>query len=111
MQVHRNIIIYAIKSGRILHDRRKKIFDSMSLLNQFENSTELYNVAKARWPTNKNQPSIRGRWILASYDDDSIIVYQAYNEQIAQYACENQRFTGCPGYSPTRMTCKNSIYV
>lgn len=76
----------------------------MSLLSQYENATELYNDAKKRWPTNKNQPSIRGRWILASYDDESIIVYQAYNEQIAKYASENHRFTGCSDYKPSRMT-------
>lgn len=31
-----------------------------------------------------------GRHILAQYDDDTIVVYQAFNPEIAQYAVENQ---------------------
>ena len=75
----------------------------MDALAMFENSTELYNDAERRWPTNKDQKP--GKWILASFDEESIVVYQAFNPQIAKYACENGRFTGCPGYNATRMTC------
>ncbi|CAF0775807.1 unnamed protein product [Rotaria sp. Silwood1] len=74
----------------------------MDWLSKYENSTELYNDAKCRWPTNKENPP--GRWILASFDDESIIVYQAYNSKIAKFACENNRFRGCPGYNQQRMT-------
>ena len=45
---------------------------------------------------------------MASFDDESIIVYQAYNADIAQYACENGRFIGCPSHNHQRMTCKTS---
>ena len=75
----------------------------MNWLSIYENSTELYNDAERRWPTNKTHPP--GKWILASFDEESIIVYQAYNPVIAKYACENNRFTGCPGYNEQRMTC------
>lgn len=53
----------------------------------------------------------RGQHILAQYDEDSIVVYQAFNKglnsitpDIAQYAVENQKFLGCPLYNETRMT-------
>lgn len=70
----------------------------------FQHSTELYVDAKHRWPASKQAHS-PGKWILASYDDDSIIVYQAYNEDIAEYACTHNKFIDCPGYSQNRMTC------
>lgn len=38
------------------------------------------------WPT-------RGRHILANFDEDSIVVYQAFNPFIAEYAVANQRYT------------------
>lgn len=38
------------------------------------------------------------------FDDDSIVVYQAFNADIARHAVKHQRFTGCAAYSPTRMT-------
>lgn len=36
------------------------------------------------WPT-------RGRHILAQYDDHSVVVYQAFCPEIAEYAVKNQR--------------------
>ncbi len=38
------------------------------------------------WPT-------EGRHILAQYDDDSIVVYQAYSPEIADYAVKHQRYS------------------
>lgn len=35
-----------------------------------------------------------GRFILAQYDQDSIVVYQAYCPEIADFAVKNQRFGG-----------------
>lgn len=35
-----------------------------------------------------------GRHLLAQYDDDSIVVYQAYRPSIAEYAVKHQRFGG-----------------
>ncbi len=74
----------------------------MDWLNAYENATELYDDTIHHWPTKKYPP---GQWILASFDEESIIVYQAYNQDIAQFACENGRFTECPGYNQNRMTC------
>lgn len=46
-----------------------------------------YPQLKATWPSS-------GRHILASYDETSIIVYQAYRAEIAQWAVAHQRFGG-----------------
>jgi len=43
-----------------------------------------------------------GRHILAQYDDNSIVVYQAYNPEIGHYAAEHQHFGG--EFSLTRMS-------
>jgi len=57
---------------------------------------ESYIVQKDQfWPKN-------GKHIIAQYDEESIIVYQAYNPQIAQFVVKNQTFENCPGFSPTR---------
>jgi len=58
---------------------------------------EKYVVQKQIWPK-------MGRFIFGQYDDESIIVYQAFNHKIASYAVENQKFEGCPFYNPNRMT-------
>ncbi len=71
-------------------------------MDNYEDATELYNDAVNHWPNNRHPP---GKWILATFDQESIIVYQAYNQDIAQYACENGRFIGCPNYNQDRMTC------
>jgi hypothetical protein len=49
--------------------------------------TEKYLEQQKRWPTN-------GRHILAQYDGDSIVVYQAYKPATARYAVEHQKFGG-----------------
>ena len=77
----------------------------MDWLAKYETETELYVDAQRRWPSVKGHSG--GRWILASFDDDSIVVYQAYNDDIAQHACEHGRFISCPGYNQQRMTCKS----
>lgn len=48
---------------------------------------ELYADQVERWPT-------EGQVILASYDEQSIVVYQAYNAAIAEWAVANQAFGG-----------------
>lgn len=45
---------------------------------------ESYVRQTEHWPSS-------GSHILAQYDDDSIVVYQAYEPMIAQYAVDNQR--------------------
>lgn len=46
-----------------------------------------YSEMKALWPS-------QGRHILASHDEDSVVVYQAYRPAIGLYAARNQRFGG-----------------
>jgi hypothetical protein len=50
-------------------------------------TTEPYRTQEARWPRS-------GRHILAQYDADSIVVYQAYKPAIGHYAAEHGRFGG-----------------
>lgn len=58
---------------------------------------ESYSTQLATWPE-------RGKQLLAFWDSEGVVVYQAFNKSIAQYAAEKQTFKGCPGYSYTRMT-------
>jgi len=48
---------------------------------------EHYNTQRRRWPKT-------GRHILAQFDADSIVVYQAYRPSIGRFAAEHQRFGG-----------------
>ncbi len=45
-----------------------------------------------------------GNYILAQYDDDSVIVYQAYCPEIATFAVEEGEFANAPGFNIRRMT-------
>lgn len=56
---------------------------------------EPYLTQLARWPQ-------AGRHILAHYDDDSIIVYQAYRPSIGHFAARHGYFGG--GFSLQRMS-------
>ncbi len=58
-------------------------------------STEPYLEQAARWPKT-------GRHILAHYDADSIVVYQAYNASIGRFAAANGYFGG--DFSLSRMS-------
>lgn len=49
--------------------------------------TEPYHLQKTRWPQ-------QGRHILAQFDADTIVVYQAYRPAIGRFAAEHQRFGG-----------------
>ena len=55
-----------------------------------------YKEQKLLWPDS-------GCQILANYNEDSIVVYQAFSPLIAEYAVRLQRFGG-PDYKLTRMT-------
>lgn len=48
---------------------------------------EKYETQDERWPQ-------AGRHVLAQYDDETIVVYQAYRPSIANYAVKNQAFGG-----------------
>lgn len=58
--------------------------------------TEAYRDALAHWP-------VAGRHILAQFDVDSIVVYQAYNPEIAAAAVADQRLGG-GGFTLSRMS-------
>ncbi len=58
--------------------------------------TEKYTEREKRLPKT-------GRQIIGCIEHDSIIVYQAFNPNIAKYAIEHQRFGG-PHYSFNRMS-------
>jgi len=49
--------------------------------------TELYLAQVARWPS-------AGRHVLAQYDDEAVVVYQAYRPAIGHYAATHRRFGG-----------------
>jgi hypothetical protein len=57
--------------------------------------TEPYIAQKSRWPTS-------GRQILAQFDDESVVVYQAYRPAIGHFAARHGRFGG--GFSLSRMS-------
>lgn len=56
---------------------------------------ELLAAQQARWPQS-------GRVILAQFDSDSVVVYQAYCPETGRFAAEHGRFG--PGFSLNRMT-------
>jgi hypothetical protein len=58
-------------------------------------TTEPYLDQASRWPAS-------GRHILAQFDADSIVVYQAYNPEIGHFAARNGYFGG--GFRMGRMT-------
>jgi Domain of unknown function (DUF4291) len=58
-------------------------------------ATELYQEQCRRWPQS-------GRHILAQYDDESVIVYQAYQPSIGHFAARNGYFGG--DFSFSRMS-------
>src|SRR6185295_11209872 len=50
-------------------------------------TTESYQAQIARWPRS-------GRHILAQFDGDSVVVYQAYRPNIGRFAAEHGYFGG-----------------
>ena len=48
---------------------------------------ESFQAQAARWPA-------AGRHVLAQYDDDSVVVYQAYRPSIGRFAAEHGHFGG-----------------
>lgn len=58
---------------------------------------ESYNVQADDWPDT-------GRHILAQYDDDTVVVYQAFNKNIARFAVDEQALYPAPGFKLDRMT-------
>jgi len=59
-------------------------------------STDLYAEQRLSWPES-------GEQILANYDEESIVVYQAYKPSIGRYAVDHGRLGG-PDFSFSRMS-------
>ena len=57
---------------------------------------EKYEEAVAHWPKS-------GKVVLAQFDENNIVVYQAFSAPIAEWAVAHQRFGG-PVYSFSRMS-------
>lgn len=58
---------------------------------------ERYLDQVSQWPTS-------GKHIMAAYDEQYVVVYQAFSAEIAGYAEQYGLFDGAPGYSMDRMT-------
>lgn len=58
---------------------------------------EPYLEQAASWPQ-------EGKHILAHYDDETIVVYQAYKPAIAEHAVKHQQFAGAPDFKFSRMS-------
>ncbi|MFZ6777882.1 DUF4291 domain-containing protein [Undibacterium sp. Ji83W] len=56
---------------------------------------EAYKTQLEHWPDD-------GKHIMAQFDDDTVVVYQAYSDAIADFAVEHQYFGGA--FSYTRMS-------
>lgn len=65
-------------------------------MKQIKVRTEKYLIQKTRLP-------VHGKQVIGYIENDSIIVYQAFNSQIAEYAVSHQHFGG-PHYSFNRMS-------
>eukprot|EP01047_Picozoa_sp_COSAG01_P006103 COSAG01_NODE_218_length_21548_cov_7.916919_4_plen_489_part_00 len=62
-----------------------------------------HKSAVAPWCSQHKEWPTKGNVILAHYDAEKIVVYQAFNQRIAEWAVRHQRFGG-PHWQPTRMT-------
>jgi len=60
-------------------------------------------LPKIQW-SKAQQTLYTGKQITCAFSGNDIVVYQAYNEQIANYAAQNQTFEGCPQFNMKRMT-------
>ncbi|KXX67104.1 hypothetical protein AVL50_29325 [Flammeovirga sp. SJP92] len=60
------------------------------------------NINHEKYTIQENKLPSTGKHIIGQYDDESIIVYQAYNSKIANYAVAHQTFGG--SFSFNRMT-------
>ena len=65
---------------------------------------EHYDIQREAWPS-------AGRHIMASYDDDSLVVYQAYRPEIGDYAARNGYFGGPFSYSRMSWIKPNFLWM
>ena len=61
-----------------------------------------FSLPIERWGDQQDCWPDSGRHVMACFDDETIVVYQAYRESIGRFALEHQRFGG--EFSMTRMT-------
>lgn len=66
--------------------------------------TENYLEQMKRWPT-------AGRHVLAQYDEETVIVYQAYRAAIAEYAVQHGRFGGAFSFSRMSWIKPNFLWM
>lgn len=66
--------------------------------------TEHYMEQQRRWPK-------AGRHILAQFDADTIVVYQAYRPAIGHYAVQHQRFGGEFSFNRTSWIKPNFLWM
>ncbi len=66
--------------------------------------TEPFNEQVKLWPK-------AGRHILAQFDDETVIVYQAYRESIGRFAVEHGRFGGEFSYSRMSWIKPNFLWM
>lgn len=65
---------------------------------------ELYSAQSSTWPK-------VGRHILAHFDDESIVVYQAYNPTIGRFAVEHGKFGGSFSFSRMSWIKPNFLWM
>ncbi|MCA9720236.1 MAG: DUF4291 domain-containing protein [Myxococcales bacterium] len=65
---------------------------------------EPYREQRARWPD-------AGRHILAQFDDESVVVYQAYRPEIGEFAVTHQRFGGPWSFSRMSWIKPNFLWM
>lgn len=66
--------------------------------------TEPYLAQVKRWP-------IAGRHIMAQFDSDQVVVYQAYRPEIGNFAVSNQRFGGEFSFSRMSWVKPNFLWM
>lgn len=65
---------------------------------------EAYVAQVTRWPT-------EGRHVMAQFDPESVVVYQAFRHEIADYAVRNQRFGGPFGFGRMSWIKPNFLWM
>lgn len=65
---------------------------------------EAYSDQLKIWPR-------EGQHVLAQFDADSVVVYQAYNAEIGRYAVEHQRFGGAFSFSRMSWIKPNFLWM
>jgi hypothetical protein len=66
--------------------------------------TEQYRAQADRWPR-------QGRHVLAHYDAQSVVVYQAYRPEIGHYAAEHGRFGGAFSFDRMSWVKPNFLWM